>query len=147
VDGTSTSTANAHACAALLEAEVAVRESAADARARVEALDALMRDGPEMWGPVTHMVNLSVARLFDTLGEPERALEAVRRRRRDPVRGVHLLSPMLWEEGRLAEKVGAVEGAIAAYRHFLALQGDPEEAFRPRVEEVREALTRLLGGE
>jgi hypothetical protein len=54
---------------------------------------------------------------------------------------------MLWEEGRLAEKVGAVEGAIAAYRHFLALQGDPEEAFRPRVEEVREALTRLLGGE
>ena len=69
--------------------------------------------------------------------------------RPNAARSPFFLSTYLREEGRLAELTGDVEGAIAAYRQFLALRAEPEAELREEVEDVRERLERLVqeGGE
>ncbi len=42
---------------------------------------------------------------------------------------------------------GDREGAIRAYRHYLELRSDPEQALQPEVERVREQLAKLVGEE
>ena len=49
------------------------------------------------------------------------------------------------EEGRLAEATGDTAGAMRAYRHYLALRADPEQALVPQRDSVRAALGALLG--
>ena len=44
------------------------------------------------------------------------------------------------EEGRLAALAGDREGAIRAYRHYLALRSEAEPALQPEVRRVREEL-------
>ncbi len=51
-----------------------------------------------------------------------------------------LLSPSL------AALTGDREGAIRAYRHYLALRSDPEPARAPETDRVRAALARLTAG-
>ena len=46
----------------------------------------------------------------------------------------------LREEGRLAALTGDRQGAIRAYRHYLALRGDAEPGLQPEVRRVREEL-------
>jgi hypothetical protein len=87
---------------------------------------------------------LQVAHLREAQGDLEGALAAVRRRPY-AYTYVFILSTMLREEGRLAALVGDREGAIRAYRHYLALRSDPEPALRPEVERVRGELARLVG--
>jgi len=53
------------------------------------------------------------------------------------------LSTQLREEGRLAALVGDREGAIHAYRHYIALRADAEPSLRPSVERARAELARL----
>jgi hypothetical protein len=55
-----------------------------------------------------------------------------------------LLSPILREEGRLAESLGERAGAIRAYRHYLGLRGEPDSALVPQRDSVRVALAALL---
>ena len=127
-------------CAPALEATLAVRGKRADAPILVERLDSLLRAGP--LGGLREIGNLVVARHFEQLGEPERALAAIRRREyfigRPP-----LLSTYLLEEGRLAALTGDREGAIAAYRKYLALRADAEPSVAKGVESVRAELRRL----
>jgi hypothetical protein len=52
----------------------------------------------------------------------------------------------LREEGRLAALAGDREGAIRAYRHYLALRSEPEPAVRDQVAAVRGELRRLERG-
>jgi hypothetical protein len=90
---------------------------------------------------IVNWANLVVARAHETAGHDADALRAVRR-------GVwrfppQLLSAFLLDEGRLAAKLGDREGAIRAYRHYLALRSAPEPELRVEVERVRAELARL----
>jgi len=87
------------------------------------------------------LFNLLVAGQFEELGQPERALAAVRR----VAEGPRWLSTKLYGEGRLAALTGDREGAIEAYTHYLELRSDPEPEVLPEVVAVRAELARLLG--
>ena len=47
----------------------------------------------------------------------------------------------------MAALTGDREGAIRAYRHYLALRSDPDPGFEAEVGQVREHLKRLVGAE
>jgi hypothetical protein len=55
----------------------------------------------------------------------------------------HYLATHIREEGRLAVAIGDSTGAVAAYRHYLALRRSPEGAARADAEVVRAELARL----
>jgi serine/threonine-protein kinase len=156
-------------CAALLETKLAWTSGAATPAsvAALDRLDSLMRSGPggQRSGPdaaftlspayVRSLVgispcgfedfaNLEIARLRERQGDLRGALAAVRRRSY----AYHLidyLAPHLREEGRLAALTGDTTGAVAAYRHYLALRSNPEPALRPGVDAVRAELVKLEG--
>ncbi|MFV1988015.1 MAG: protein kinase [Gemmatimonadota bacterium] len=137
------SSAYIEVCADMLDAKLAWELGDLDALQRLEHLDSLMRTGVEVYGMMTAAANITVARLFEARGDIDRALAAIRRRRYSS-RGVPLLSTMLREEGRLAELTGDVDGALAAYSHYLTLRYDPEPEEAPVVEEVQGAVSRLV---
>jgi DNA-binding SARP family transcriptional activator len=88
--------------------------------------------------------NLFVARAHERAGDLAGALAAVRRERwyYPP----EYLSVSLREEGRLAALTGDTAGAVAAYRHYLALRSDPEPELRPQAERIRRELALLEHG-
>ena len=127
-------------CVALIDAWLAVARRQPDARLRLEHADSLlmgMLDVASVEGPVI------VARLWETMGEPARALTAVRRRYYHWANTV-AAAWIAREEGRLAALAGDREGAIRAYRRFLGMRPDPEERFRPEVERVKREVDRLV---
>jgi serine/threonine protein kinase len=130
-------------CATTLDALVAVAEGSPDARRRVERADSLLRHAPPGRMAMSH-TQLLLARAFDALGDSEAGLRTIRRRGvNNPA---YFLATILAEEGRLAASTGDLEGAIRAYRHYLALRTDPDPALAPDVERVRIDLSRLLAG-
>jgi DNA-binding SARP family transcriptional activator len=113
-------------------------------RRRAESLDSLLRLGPMDIGDfLLNMGNLVLAGAWEQLHEPRRALAAVRRRSTiyDPAQG---FARMLRDEARLAAATGDVDGAIRAYRIFIALRRDAEPRLQPQVEIARQELTRLI---
>ncbi|HKG93226.1 MAG TPA: BTAD domain-containing putative transcriptional regulator [Gemmatimonadaceae bacterium] len=122
----------------VLEALVAAAASRPDAAALLNRLDSLTLQG---CCETPHYANLVVARLREQQGDAAGALRAVRRGRWyfPP----EYLSSTLRDEGRLAALTGDREGAMRAYRHFLALWSDPEPEMTSEVERVRAELTRL----
>lgn len=66
-------------CAELLDASAAVVARRADAARRVQALDSLMLGGPAV-GDARNYAYVAVARLYERLGDTQRALAAIRRR-------------------------------------------------------------------
>jgi hypothetical protein len=134
------------ACAALLEAIVAVAERRPDALhtiARFEAAHmAAMPDfrNEDIW---FCSGNLVASRLRSQLHEYAGALAAVRRRGEPGDRKI-LLSSFLREEGHLALLTGDTTAALRAYQHFLVLQADPEPRLQPEVERIRTQVESLL---
>jgi serine/threonine protein kinase/tetratricopeptide (TPR) repeat protein len=129
-------------CAATLDALIAVAHGKPDARRRVERADSLLRHDP----PIRRVANRSellLARSFDGLGDPEAGLRVIRRRGLN--NPAFFLTTILAEEGRLAARVGDRDGAIRAYRHYLALRTDPDPALALEVQRIRDELTELLG--
>lgn len=111
-------------CAALLEAIVAVREGARNAMARVMRVDSLLTFGPPNAEMRTY-APLALARLYDAIGQRERARAAVARRpymRTWP----RYLTTQLRLDGDLAVAAGDTTGALRAYTRFLALREDAE---------------------
>jgi hypothetical protein len=88
--------------------------------------------------------NLLVARIHERAGDLPGALTAIRRQRwyYPP----EYLSVTLRQEGRLAALTGDTAGAIAAYRHYLALRSNPEPELRADAERVRRDLEQLERG-
>jgi tRNA A-37 threonylcarbamoyl transferase component Bud32 len=128
-------------CAATLDALVAVAEGRPDARSQVERADSMLRHAPPGRMAMSQ-TQLLLARAFDALGDPEAGLRTIRRRGvNNPA---YFLATILAEEGRLAAGAGDREGAIRAYRHYLALRTDPDPALAPEVERIRSELSRLL---
>jgi len=125
----------------VLEAMLLSAERRPDGAAAIERLDSLMRLGPAG----AFAFNLIVARLRERQGDLRSALAAVRRRPYNHDNGPIMLAVFLRKEGRLAALAGDRDGAIRAYRHYLALRSDPEPSVRPEVDRVRDELARALG--
>lgn len=142
----SSTAAFAATCRSILEAIWASTASRpeADAKASLERLDQRMNTLPpgslEFFN-LQAFGNLIVARLHSNRGDTAKALEAVRRR---VYFWTRYLASHLREEGRLAALTGDRDGAVRAYRHYLALRTDPEPTLTEDVESVRAALAALL---
>jgi eukaryotic-like serine/threonine-protein kinase len=133
-------------CARILEVQLAATARRSDLREQLEALDSLVRVRSAVsW--LQAAGNLTAARYWEELNEPERALSATRRRLYisdiGEARVLVAQATLLREEGRLAAKTGDKDGAIRAYRKYLALRADAEPALAPQVARVRAALDSL----
>ncbi len=133
-------------CADVLDAQLAAATSAPDLRASVAQIDSIARRSDAFtW--VLATANLTSARLWERLGDRERALTAIRRRvyitDLKEQRVLVALSTFLREEGRLAALTGDKTGAISAYRKYLALRADPEPPLRAQVAQVKASLDSL----
>lgn len=133
--------ASPRACADLIDAAVAVAMGRPDAASRVAALDSLAFT-VETAGDAAAYAPLWIARMHERLGENEPALRALRRR---PYMSdwPRYLAPMLREEGRLAESVGDIAGALEAYGAYLKLRQSPEASLRAEADEIRATVARL----
>lgn len=133
--------ANPLACAGIIDATMSVMTRQPDALQRVEQLDSLMLSGPAV-GDASTYAHLAVARLYQRLGKPDRALAAVRRR--PYMTGwPRYLATSRREEGLLAARVGERERALTSFRQYLALARDPEARVQPLVAAVRVEAARL----
>lgn len=129
-------------CAALLDAIVAVRERRRDAMTRVVRVDSLLTFGP----PNSEMrpyAPLALARLYDALGQGDRARAAIARR--PYVRAwPRYLATQLRFEGDLALAAADTAGALRAYTRFLALrEGSGPGVEAPAVAKVRSVVVQL----
>jgi tetratricopeptide (TPR) repeat protein len=116
----------------LVDAIIATRDRTTDASSRTHHLDSLLAAYPD-WAWTVH-ANLVVAGLYEAQGDLRAALGAARRRYYNFT--APMLSTALREEGRLAARLGDRKAALRAYRHYLALQVDPEPSLAPRVAQV-----------
>jgi tetratricopeptide (TPR) repeat protein len=139
--------------ALLLDTQIAALGHRFDALVRLNELDSLLQAGPSYggysinastFGGFEPVGNLLAARLWHERGEPARALAAIRRRV-DATMPPAIFSTQLREEARYAALVGDRQGAIRAYRHYLALRSDPEPRLQPQVRAVREEFEALQG--
>ena len=132
------------ACAELLDASLAVAEKRPDAAARVARLDSLSLTSAAT-GQASAYAPLLLARLFERLGDPARALEAVRKR--PYMTGwPRYLATMLREEGRYATLAGEPARAAAPYARYLALRAEPDEELAAQADSVRQAARALGAG-
>jgi DNA-binding SARP family transcriptional activator len=130
------------ACAELLDASLAVAAGRPDAAERVARLDSLSLTSAAT-GQASMYAPLLLARLFERLGDPARALEAVRKR--PYMTGwPRYLATMLREEGRYATLAGEPARAAAPYAHYLALRAEPDDELVAQADSVRQAA-RALG--
>ena len=116
-----------------------------DALRRVMRLVSWMRSGPAVSDAGT-LARLAVARLYARLGEPARALAAIRRRAYMAGWPRYLVTAQR-EEGRLAGATGDRIGAMAAYRFYLAARTEPEGTLAAEIASVRTALARLAAAD
>jgi TolB-like protein len=130
-------------CAALLDAWHAVEEGRPDAASLVARADSIQRGSANMYVAMTHGAPIELAWLKERLGDLPGALSTIRRQ----VRGAFVIlftATRVREEGRLAVLNGDVEGAIAAYEHYLALRSDPDPELEAEAAEVRAEYEQLL---
>jgi eukaryotic-like serine/threonine-protein kinase len=133
-------------CGSLLEALQAFVLGRPDAQPHLQRLDSLARTliFAVCCGESVSGANLVAARLWENQGDLPRALAAIRRRGSGYGLAPLYLSTFDREEGRLAALAGDAAGAIRAYKHYLALRGDPEPEVTPEVVQVRMELARLM---
>jgi TolB-like protein len=130
-------------CSALLDAWLAVEEGKPEAASLVAKADSMQRGTADMYVAMTYGAPIELAWLEERLGDLPGALSTIRRE----VRGAFVIlftATRVREEGRLAALNGDVEGAIAAYRHYLALRSDPDPELEAEMAEVRAEYERLL---
>jgi tRNA A-37 threonylcarbamoyl transferase component Bud32 len=113
-----------------------------EARAALDRLDSLMREGPRgfqgaaNYAPVA-FANFTVSRMREAQGDIPAALAAIRRREVDYFPAyLWSLPAFLRQEGRLAGLAGDSMGARRAYDRYLALRADPDPVFRPQRDSV-----------
>jgi tetratricopeptide (TPR) repeat protein len=129
------------ACAELLDGWLAVLMRRDDALARIERLDSLALTSLTAGDAIAYTPIL-MARLYQRLGHPSRALQAIRKR--SYMSGWPRYQMTAWrEEGRLAQLLGDYAGAQKAYERYLAFRTTPEDDVAPQVEQVRGLLTAL----
>jgi DNA-binding SARP family transcriptional activator len=129
------------ACADLLDASLAVLTRRADAHGRVERVDSLALTSQTAGDAIVYAPIL-IAGLYERIGRPDRALQAIRKR--VYMSGWPRYLATAWrEEGRLAQLVGDQAAAQEAYERYLTLRRFPEDAVVSQVEAVRQLLAAL----
>jgi hypothetical protein len=108
-------------CAALLSAIDGVRRNTADASARLDSLDTMLRMGDRPDNDEFYP-NIALARLWEARGEVRKALAAIGRRPHNHWEGPWFLRGFLETEQRLAGKAGDREDAALVARHLAALR-------------------------
>ena len=130
-------------CLAGLKAAIAAIRHQTGARALLDRFDSLAAARIPA-GSYRPLANLEIARLREAAGDPAGALRAVRRRPYHWIPdGLLGLSTYLFQEGRLAMRTGDVQGARAAFRHYLALRDNPDPELRAEADSAQAALSRL----
>ncbi len=132
-------------CETAVEAVRASRRRDASARQAIARLDDLYRAGPlEFYPGDGHVeyVPVLIARVLEASGDPAAALAALRRR---PyfIGWNPYLAASLRHEGRLAATIGDRDGAVRAYKHYLALRYAASPELRAVADSVRDELRRL----
>jgi tetratricopeptide (TPR) repeat protein len=129
------------ACAELLEGSLVTLMGRGDALSRLERLDSLALTS-QTAGDAIAYAPILMARLYERLGQPRRALQAIRKRSYMSIWPRYLATA--WrEEGRLAQLAGEPEGAREAYESYLAFRSSPEDDVERQVEQVRGILAEL----
>ena len=130
---------------AVIEAMLATVGRHADLAAKAIRLDSLLRatDYSRAHSGRYAVAAVVAARALEASGDLPRALAAARRRHTWNDVSSPYLAAQLREEGRLAALTGDREGAIRAYRHYLALRSEPEPPVAAQVAAVRAELGRL----
>jgi tetratricopeptide (TPR) repeat protein len=130
---------------AVIEAMFATVGRHSDLRAKAVRLDSLMRatDYSRVHTGRYTVAAVVAARALEAAGDLPGALAAARRRHMWNDISSPYLAAQLREEGRLAALAGDLEGAIRAYRHYLALRADREASVAAQVAAVRGELRRL----
>ncbi|MGE0352547.1 MAG: BTAD domain-containing putative transcriptional regulator [Gemmatimonadales bacterium] len=127
--------ANFEVCASILDAAIATLLRRPDARDLVARLDSLTLTGPDV--DVRDPATVALARLWARLGEPARALDAIRRRQYHHRTGLPYLATRLRQEGEWALATGDTTAARLAWRHFLVLYAEADGPGRRLGDSVR----------
>jgi tetratricopeptide (TPR) repeat protein len=128
-------------CVSMVDAWLAVDRQAPDALTRLRHVDSLAEASYGEPGQIESAFTL--ARLWESLGDEQAALRAIRRRPYHWGPGMYGAAMFAREEGRIAALAGDREGAIQAYRRYLAIRVEPDARLIPEVEQVRRELARL----
>ena len=135
----------ANVCA---EALATIRSTAlrrADLPARVQALDAVLRDGPP--GPpfLLNISNIVLGRAAEQAGDLKLAQRAYARRPGGNLETLEFTIPMMREEARLAALNGDRQRAALLYRRYLLMHERAEPSLKPVDDAVRRDLARIAG--
>jgi tetratricopeptide (TPR) repeat protein len=129
--------------ALILESELAARRKSPELPGMLTRLDSVMTNSGDFGalGLLPRIGNLVVARLYHEQGFLPQALAAIRRQ----AFGFFDFGVVTYylEEARLAALAGDREGAIRAYRRYLALRSGAEPRLQPQVAAVRGELEAL----
>jgi serine/threonine-protein kinase len=126
--------------ALLLEAQLAARQNSPGLPNLLARLDSALIDASSF--TLSTMGNLIIARLYERQGNLPAALAAIHRRLWN-LSSTAIYLTYYREEGRLAALNGDREGAIKAYRRYLALRSGAEPRLQPQVAQVRAELQAL----
>jgi hypothetical protein len=88
---------------------------------------------------------LAGARVYEKLGDFDRALAMAGRYTVWNAEAMPYLSQQLREQGRLAVKAGDRKRAVRAYNHNLGMRAKAEAFAQPQVDSVRKVLATLQG--
>jgi hypothetical protein len=88
---------------------------------------------------------LAGARVYEKLGDFDRALAMAGRYTVWNAEAMPYLSQQLREQGRLAVKAGDRKRAVRAYNHYLGMRAKAEAFAQPQVDSVRKELATLQG--
>jgi hypothetical protein len=127
--------AGPRACAELLAASLAVAQAdprATDAVARLDSLAFTAGSSGDaiVWAPIL------VARLHERIGQPEAALDAVRRRE-DLVGWPRYLATAWRDEARYAASIGRADDARRAFGRYLVLRVAADSELGGTIQAVR----------
>jgi tetratricopeptide (TPR) repeat protein len=128
-------------CSAVVRAIEGASAHTPDAAQRAARADSLAVFGtPD--DELKNYVSLALARVWLSLGDNRRALDAVRRRpymRRWP----HYLAAHLAMEGKIAQSLGDSTAAVIAYTRYVNLRDDPDAQLRGELATARAAIAEL----
>jgi eukaryotic-like serine/threonine-protein kinase len=131
----------AHLCALLSEAALAVSQGAPEAARRLDELERAFGERA-VSGYVAALAATLAVQLREEAGDARGVLAICRRFAMNPT----FLATRLLAEARAHERLGQREQAVRAYRHFLELRTTPDPGhMQATVDEARGALARLTG--
>ena len=115
----------------------------ADLPARVQALDAMLRDGPPGPAFLLNISNIVLGRAAEEAGDLQMAQRAFARRPGGDLEALEFTLPMMREEARLAALHGDPQRAARLYRRYLLMHERAEPSLMPVLDAVRRDLARI----